>query len=277
MSKEDFLTGSGMVRAIPGPVFSIGAYTGGMVMRDEGLTRALTGDVSDLRIGVLVEGFGWPGSSESDSDNAVRESAQLFKQLGAVVEDVSIAMHRDGIHIWNGIAIEGATALMVKGNSMGTNWKGYYNVGLLDSFARGRLARANDLSETTKLVMLMGQYMADNYHGRYYAKAQNLGWKLREAYNTMLVEYDLLLMPTMPMKATPIPDKHCAREEYVARALEMLNNTAPFDVSGHPAMTVPCAMSNGLPVGLMLIGRHFDESTVLRAAHAFESTGCFTS
>ena len=125
--------------------------------------------------------------------------------------------------------------------------------------------------------MLLGQYMEDNYHGRYYAKAQNLGWKLREAYNAMLSDYDLLLMPTMPMKATRIPDKHCSREETIARALEMLNNTAPFDVTGHPAMTVPCAMAGGLPVGMMLIGRHFDESTVLRAAHAFEATGCWTN
>jgi amidase len=246
-------------------------------VRVDRYSRALTGDISDLRIAVVKEGFDWPGQSEADSDNCVRESAQLFKQLGAVVEDVSIPLHRDGIHIWNGIAIEGATALMIKGNSMGTNWKGYYNVALLDSYARGRLTRANDLSETTKLVMLLGQYMADNYHGRYYAKAQNLAWKLREAYDAMLKDYDLLLMPTMPMKATVIPAKDCSREEYIARALEMLNNTAPFDVSGHPAMTVPCAMSKGLPVGLMLIGRHFDESTVLRAAHAFESTGCFTS
>ena len=50
----------------------------------------------------------------------------------------------------------------------------------------------------------------------------------------------------------------------------MLPNTAPFDVTGHPAMSVPCGMSDGLPVGLMLIGRHYDESTIYRAAHAFE-------
>ena len=241
-------------------------------VRVDRYSKALTGDVSDLRIAVVKEGFGWAGLSEPDSDNCVRESAQLFKQLGAVVDDVSIPMHLDGLHIWNGIAIEGANALMVKGNGMGTNWQGYYNVGLLDSFARGRLTRPNDLSETTKLVMLMAQYMEDNYHGRYYAKAQNLAWKLRQAYNNVLQHYDLLLLPTMPMKATRIPAKDCPREEYIARALEMLNNTAPFDVSGHPAMTVPCAISNGLPVGLMLIGRHFDESTVLRAAHAFETT-----
>jgi amidase len=75
------------------------------------------------------------------------------------------------------------------------------------------------------------------------------------------------------MKATRIPPKGCPREEYVARALEMVINTAPFDVTGHPAMSVPCAMSQGLPVGMMLIGRHYDEATVLRAAHAFEQAG----
>jgi amidase len=53
----------------------------------------------------------------------------------------------------------------------------------------------------------------------------------------------------------------------------MITNTAPFDVSGHPAMNVPCARSEGLPVGLMLVGRHWEDATVLRAAHAFEQLG----
>ena len=56
----------------------------------------------------------------------------------------------------------------------------------------------------------------------------------------------------------------------MSRALEMIPNTAPFDVTGHPAMNVPCAMSNGLPVGMMLVARHGDETTILRAADAFE-------
>ncbi len=232
--------------------------------------KALTGDVSDLKIAVVKEGFGWEGLSEDDVDTKVREASQLFKELGAKVDDVSIPMHRDGLHIWNGIAIEGAAQVMIKGNSMGTNWEGYYNTGLLDAFARGRLTRANDLSETTKLVMLMAQHMEDNYHGRYYAKAQNLSRKLRDEYDARLRDYDLLIMPTLPLKATRIPAADCPREETVARALEMINNTCPFDVTGHPSMTVPCAMSDGLPVGMMLTGRHFDESTVLRAAHAFE-------
>jgi amidase len=51
---------------------------------------------------------------------------------------------------------------------------------------------------------------------------------------------------------------------------DMLANTAPFDMTGHPAISIPCAKSNGLPVGLMLVGRHFDDATVLRVANAFE-------
>ena len=61
-----------------------------------------------------------------------------------------------------------------------------------------------------------------------------------------------------------------SREESVARALEMTANTMPTDVTGHPALNVPCAVSGGLPVGMMLIGRRGEEATLLRAAHAFE-------
>ena len=235
--------------------------------------EATNGDVQGLRIGIVTEGFGWPGLSEEDVDDLVRESAGAFEELGAEVSEVSVPMHRDGTHIWNGIAIEGATELMVRGNSMGTNWKGHYSTSLLDAYARGRTTRADDLSETVKLTMLAGQYLRESYHGRYYAIAQNLGRKLAAAYDEALSQVDLLVMPTLPMKATPLPAADASTEEVVARGLEMINNTAPFDVTGHPAMTVPCGLSDGLPVGMMLVGRKWDETTVLRAAHAFEQTG----
>ncbi|MBO0688014.1 MAG: amidase [Candidatus Dormibacteraeota bacterium] len=234
-------------------------------------TEALTGDVGGLRIGVVEEGFGLPGLSEADVDDAVRAAAHGLAQEGVDVRSVSIPWHRDGIHVWNAVAIEGATALMVAGNSMGTNWKGHYTTSLLDSYARGRITRANDLSETVKLVLLLGQYMHDAYHGRYYAKAQNLARDLSAAYDRALGEVDLLVMPTLPLKATKIPAPDASREEYTARALEMIPNTAPFDVTGHPAMSVPCGVSEGLPVGLMLIGRKGEESTILRAAGVLET------
>src|SRR6266446_6912182 len=241
-------------------------------LRTEAYTKQLTGHARGLRVGIVKEGLGWP-NSEPDVDAMVREAAQRLTGAGATVSELSIPLHRDGIHIWNAIAVEGATELMVAGNSMGTNWKGHYTTSLLDFYGRSRRVRANDLSETVKLVILLGQYMQDNYQGRYYAKAQNLARVLRAAYDEALKDVDLLLMPTLPLKATLLPAPDASREEYVARALEMISNTCPFDVTGHPAATVPAGMSAGLPVGMMLIGRHWEDGTVLRAADAFQIVG----
>jgi amidase len=237
-------------------------------------TQALTGHIKDLKIGIVQEGFGWPGASEEDVDKAVKEAAFSLGKLGAQVEEISIPLHRDGIHIWNAIAIEGALAQMIRADSMGLNWKGYYTTTLVDYYGRARRVLADQFSDTTKLVILMGQYMANKYFGRYYGKAQNLSQVLRAAYDDALKRFDLLVMPTLPMKPMPlIPNPTTA--QYFTSALGMIQNTCPFDVTGHPAMNVPCAKLNGLPVGMMLIGRHFEDDVVLRAAHAFQQTGMY--
>ena len=80
----------------------------------------------------------------------------------------------------------------------------------------------------------------------------------------------MLVLPTTAMKARPIP-VDAAIPDVLAAALGNLHNTSPFDVTGNPALSVPCGMSDGLPVGMMLVGRHFDDATVLRAGHAFQS------
>jgi amidase len=80
----------------------------------------------------------------------------------------------------------------------------------------------------------------------------------------------------LPMKATPIPPPDAPRDLYIQRAFEMVPNTAPFNASGHPAMSIPCGMSDGLPIGLMLIGKYYEESVIYRAAAAFESAGDWT-
>jgi amidase len=226
-----------------------------------------------LRVGVLLEGFGWPGASQADVDQLVRQAAESLGSLGATVAPVSVPFHRDGIHLWNAIAIEGATSLMVRGNGMGTNWKGQYTTSLLEFFGRSRVERANDLSPTVKLVVLLGEYLQDRYQGCYYAKAQNLARSLGTAYDGALAEFDVLAMPTLPMKATPLPPPGAPVEEIVGRALEMVLNTCPFDVTGHPAVTVPAGTSGGLPVGMMLVGRRWEDGTILRVAHAFEQSG----
>jgi len=233
---------------------------------------ALKKGAKGLKIAVVKEGFG-RAESQAAVDRKVKKALQRLKALGATVDEVSIPMHMAGYDIWNAIIIEGATEQMIKGNGMGHNWEGTYTTSLLDAYARGWRSRPQDMSETVKLVLFMGEYMHRHYHGRYYAKGQNLKWALRQAYDDVLAKYDLLAMPTIPFTATKIPEAGCPREEYVARALEMIGNTCPFDASGHPGINVPCGREGGLPVGLMLTGRRYDEATVLRAAAAFEKLG----
>ncbi len=141
---------------------------------------------------------------------------------------------------------------------------------MLDAMGRGLKTRINDLSETFKLTMLVGQYMHERYHRRYYAKAQNLSRSLYAAYNAALQTCDILVMPMLPMKTTKIPASKASRGEIVHKAFEMLYNMCPFDATGHPAVNVPCGLSEGLPVGMMLVGRKGYDALLLLAAHAFE-------
>ena len=226
---------------------------------------------SGLRIGVVKEGFGHPGS-EPDVDTKVRAGAEMFRRLGATVDEVSIPAHLQGIAIWTPIALEGLTNQMMHGNGMGTGWKGMYTTSLLDFHANWR-SRADELSDTLKISMFIGQYYLKHHRGHYYAKAQNLARELKEEYDRVLGAYDLLLMPTLPMKATPLPPNDASLALYCQRAFEMLPNTAPFDVTGHPAMSIPCGMSDGLPVGIMLVGGDWQEAMIYRAAAAFEQAG----
>lgn len=240
-------------------------------VRVDKYTAALGRGVAGLRIGVVTEGFGWD-NSEPDVDASVRAAADRYRQMGATVDEVSIPMHRDGIAIWTPIALEGLQAQMMHGNGMGFNWEGLYTTSLLDAHSNWR-ARADELSRTLKISMFAGEYFIKYHRGHFYAKAQNLGRLLRQTYDQALSRYDLLLMPTLPMKATSIPAQDAPLALYCQRGFEMLANTSPFDVTGHPAMSVPCGLSQGLPVGMMLIGGRYEESTIYRAAHAFEQLG----
>src|SRR5437868_3215352 len=114
--------------------------------------------------------------------------------------------------------------------------------------------------------------MGRAYQGRFYAKAQSLRAQLRKAYDELLSRFDLLVMPTTPMQAHRYePDQ--SAEAMVLAGWNMVANTAPFNMTGHPALNVPCGRANGLPVGMMLVGRHFDDATLLAAAERYEAVG----
>jgi amidase len=238
-------------------------------VRTQPYSEGLEVGADGLRVGILGEGFGIPDVSERDVDAAVRDAAGVIERAGARVEEVSVPMHRDGLSIWNAIAIEGAADLMVRGDAFGTNHKGHYTTDLVDFYGRARRARANDYSVTVKLTLLLGHYLSEDYNHHYYAKGQNLGRRLRASYGEALARCDVLLLPTTAMKARPFPaDRTIAA--VLGAALGNLHNTAPFDVTGNPALSVPCGISEGRPIGMMLVGRHFDDATVLRAGHAYQ-------
>ena len=144
-----------------------------------------------------------------------------------------------------------------------------YNPGLTETLGKTLRAQGNDRPPTVKLVLLMGSYMSERCHDRMYAKAQNLRRSLRASYDKILEQVDVLAIPTTPIKAHRY-ESDLGPRETIAHGWDTLDNTAPFDMTGHLAISIPCGKSEGLPVGLMLVGRHFEDATLFQAAHAFE-------
>ena len=222
-----------------------------------------------LRVGVLREGFGLP-ESEAAVDDTVRAATTALADAGLDVREVSVPWHLHGPKIWDVIATEGATAQMIDTYGYGLNWKGRYDPELMDHYGERWTADGAAFSETVKLVLLAGRYSLNTTHGRHYAMARNLAPRLAAAYDAALADVDVLVLPTLPMRASVRPGADARPPEILGRALEMLANTAPFDVTGHPACSVPAGLADGLPVGMMIVGRQFEDATVLRVAHAFE-------
>ncbi|MFP6837921.1 MAG: amidase [Pseudomonadales bacterium] len=232
--------------------------------------EACGNDVKGMKIGVLKEGFGHP-NSEADVDDCVRAAAAHFESLGATIEEVSIPMHLDAQAIAMPILNHGIVQTMLLGDGFGGGRNDLYVTSLM-KYQRGWRERINEFSDNGKLWALMGTYVTEREGMRHYGKAVNVSRRVRAAYDAVLDEFDLVLAPTLPIKATPLPGPDASRVEKVDRAMEMFGNTVAADITHHPSMSIPCGLRDGLPVGLMLTARHFDELSIYRAAHAFEQS-----
>ena len=233
-------------------------------------TEFLDRGIEGLRIGVLSEGFGQV-ASEPDVDDAVREAVSVLEGLGAKVEDVSLPMHALGVTVWAPVIVEGAYEQIFQGDALGTGWRGLYNTSLSTAQSEWR-SQTNSFPPLLVLGTLMAEYVIRNYGRHYYAKAQNLARKLREEYDRAFEGADLLLTPTNPMKAPPLPGPDASKAEQMYPGFDSVTNTAPFNITGHPAMSIPVAMRDGLPVGMQLVAAWHDEPSIYRAAAAFEAS-----
>lgn len=229
-------------------------------------SEALNKDITGLRIAVIKEGF---NQEEPDSqvDGKVRSALEQLASLGATIEEVSVPMHLMGPPMFLPIAVRNFYDLMCGKGAHNT--EGRYVPSMVEATNRWR-TRPNDLPHNVRIMLMVGQYL-DNLKGHeIYANAQNLKSQLRDAYNNVLSKNDLLVMPTVPTTATELPPEDAPCEVVLQHAFGALVNTMQFDMTGHPAMSIPCGMIDGLPVGMMLVAKHLDESTIYNAAYAFE-------
>ncbi len=233
-------------------------------------TDALGKDVNDMKIGIVEEGFAMP-YSDKDVDECVLAAAAKFAELGASVERVSIPIHPMGIAVWSTIFTDGFRGTL-QANGLPSNIDTLASPALWQA-AEGWLKRLDEMPQNAQIMLLFGQYL-ERYHGYYYGKAKNMKHRLAAAYDSALDNYDLLLMPTTSGKplANVTSLAEASLDEIMAQTLNAIFNTCQFDATGHPGMSVPCGEREGLPIGMMLVGKHFDEPSIYRAAHAFEQS-----
>ena len=234
-------------------------------------TGSLADDVKGLKIALVREGFQLPNAEDSVI-RLVQSAADRLRSLGAIVNEVSIPEHLTARAIFMPMVIDGATQVMSHGDGFGIGRADLYPVSFMD-FIRDWRRHADSFPATAKLFLLTGTYITDRYGFRHYGKAMNIARRLRAAYDAVLAEADLLLMPTTPKTAKPFPGPAASIEERIATSSDTGGNTQQFNMTHHPAMSIPCGMADGLPVGMMLVGRHFEETTIYRAAYAFEQSG----
>lgn len=242
---------------------------------EEGYVSALATGIEGVRIGVLKEGYEWPEMSEPDVDETVHGVVSDLAGLGLALGEVSLPSHRSAPTIFTPMLLEGAANFMIGGFGIGSGWKGFYNTGYAESFARALAGHGHLLFPTHHYALLVGGYLRESYGGRYYAKAQNLAVKLRRAYDLLLEDCDVLVMPTMPIKAPVRPEAGIGAAEMIKAALDgrVAVNTCAFNMTGHPALTVPVGPSEGLPVGVQLVAKVGHDEVLLRVSNAMEEAG----
>jgi amidase len=233
---------------------------------------ALSTDITGVSIGLLREGLN--RGTDPAVQKVIQTAVNKFENLDAHVEEISIPWHNDGGVIANALMLEGINA---KFNNDGMRHfsKGFYNTQYATVFGTYRRVHANQLSPFMKSAVIIGEYLADRYQHRFYAKAQNLRQELTQAYDDIFENYDLIALPTKGTIAPKLDNNRTYIEAVEDNIETILNfskytNTGQFNVTGNPAMSIPCGMVDGMPVGLQLVGKMFRDDDVLKTAYAFE-------
>lgn len=228
----------------------------------------------NLRVGILVEGF--PAHTNPGVRHAVERTAEALARTGAEVTQVSVPRHADAATAWLPIWLEGTHFLAQTGFGAAFQ-RGWYPAALVEKVT-GLLAEGEGLSLNLKQNAIAGEYLRRSYGGSLYSRAQNLRHALTKGYDDALAGIDCLVMPTTPDIAPAFVEPTDEAGEVDLKVFgggglkltDIVANTAAFNFTGHPALTITCGEVDGLPVGIQLVGRMYDESTVLQLARAIE-------
>lgn len=237
--------------------------------------ESLRASVAGMKIGILTEGFEHR-LVDSRVKAMVLNAAQDFAKLGAIVQHVSLPLHLEGPAIWT-IQQRIAGTLGMMGYAHGR--RGLFST----KYEAVRQPWTNEtfqkLFPSTKNTMINGLSLMQNYPGLY-VKTINIAQQMRDAYENLFKEYDIIVMPTTPFVAPANVDwkRGDSPMDALRPSMGITTNTAIFDVTGHPAMSLPVGFAPAkedsntmLPVGMQLVGGLWQEQKVLDAGLAWES------
>ncbi|MGM0840657.1 MAG: Asp-tRNA(Asn)/Glu-tRNA(Gln) amidotransferase subunit GatA [Bacillota bacterium] len=229
---------------------------------------ALTGDVKGLKIAVPKEYLG-EGVGE-EARQSVLASLKVLEGMGATWEEVSLPHSKFGVSTYYLLASSEASANLARFDGVRYGYRTPNAENLLDLYKK---TRAEGFGDEVKRRIMLGTFaLSSGYYDAYYKKAQQARTLIKKDFEDVFARYDVIIGPTTPTPAFKIGEK-------IDDPLTMYANdilTIPVNLAGVPGISVPCGLSStGLPLGLQIIGNHFDESTIYRVAHAFEQATDF--
>jgi aspartyl-tRNA(Asn)/glutamyl-tRNA(Gln) amidotransferase subunit A len=224
--------------------------------------------VKGLKLGIVKEMV--DGVDESVAKSILNAMGK-FEELGTSVEEVSISSLQYALASYYTICMGEVSSNLARydgvryGTGMnpeGFAWNAYYTK-----------MRSNFGNEVKRRIMIGTYVLSSGYYGKYYLKAQQVRTMIKEELAQLFKKVNLLIGPTMPVLPFKIG-------ETIDDPLQMYMadiDTVVANLAGIPAISIPCAFKDGLPIGLQLMGEHLSEELLLRAAHAFEEVGSVKS
>lgn len=238
-----------------------------------------------LRIGIISESLTSPGTSQDVASIVETAAMKHFAAAGAEVSRVDVPMHLLGPAIWTAASRNHMASLTTAGripDILTHNLPHFTPKWPPDQEMMELLTHYNPAVVN---IILAQTFLTEKFPGPVQAKAHRHVFQLRAAYDKALEDFDVLITPTTQTVAPPHPDMRREADggssvmDKMKLAVGSTNNTCPFNVSGHPGLSVPCGWAksqNGagwLPVGMQIVGKRWDDITVLKAAKAFELGG----